>query len=162
MARPREWIPSEKELNSKVKMLEVDVEGQYLAQLDERRRASRQYKIKVRVPEGYTAAHVKHLTPLALRAKFDDFMGMRTFKVTGKPVATKDTMVLKDLYTESQMKRFAKKRLKRAVAERAARQRYHDANGTLEGYSYDPDTDMPKFAHDPAIDGTGGGDADEA
>lgn len=152
MARPREWIPSDKELNSKVKMLEIDVTGEYLAQLDERRRASRAYKIKVRVPEGYTTAHVKHLTPLALREKNDDFMGMRTFKVVGKPVATKDTMILKDLYTTAQLRRFAKKRLKRADAEAKARRRYIDANGSAEGFSYEADTDMPKFAHDPVID----------
>jgi hypothetical protein len=160
MARPREWIPSDKELNSKVKMVQVEVEGQYLAQLDERRRTSRTYKIKVLVPEGFTMAHVKHLTPLALREAKDDFMGMRTFKVLGKPAATKESIILKELYTEFQLRRFAKKRLKRAVAEKAARQRYFDANSTLEGFTYDADTDMPKFAHDPAIDGPGGGDAD--
>lgn len=162
MARPREWIPSEKELNSKVKMVEVQVTGLALVYLDEKRRASRPYTAKVLVPENYTPAHIKYLTPDKLRETMPEFWGMRTFKVVGKPAATKETRILKELYTEGQLKRFAKKRLKRNEAERRARKMYQDAHGSMEGYNYDPDTDMPRFADSGDIEALRGSREDEA
>lgn len=129
------YIPSEKELEQTVKLVEVNVEGEYIARIDEKRKTTRAYKVTVQVQEGHNKSDIKRLVPAAIREKHEDFVSMRTFYPKGKPKATSEKCKLKDLYNDMELARFAKQRLKR--------QKELDALAHDE--DIDPNTGMPHF-----------------
>lgn len=104
-------IPSEKELNSTVKLVELKVEGTYIARLDERRRTTKKYSVMVLLPEGYGASDVKRLTARTLYEHPDlaDFMSMRTHMAVGKPKKTTKTAILRDTYSDRDLAWFSRK-----------------------------------------------------
>ncbi len=107
-------IPTEKELESKVRCVEVPVRGEYIAMIDERRKTSRRYEIKVIVQESFNKSDLKRQTAKALieHKDYEDFVTMRTFEQNGKPVPSKETRKLRDFYSMREIER-----LKRARAQ---------------------------------------------
>ncbi len=107
-------IPTEKQLQQKVKLVEVAVKGEYIARIDERRRTSRRYEIKVLVPEGFNKSDLKRATAKTLleHKDFEDFITMRTFEQSGKATATKETRKLADFYNMRELERMKRARQK--------------------------------------------------
>lgn len=136
------FIPTEKELNSSIKLVEVQVKGSYIARLDEKRKTTRNYDIKVLLPEKFTMSDVKRLTPRALAEQMEDFVTIRTFEPHGKVKKTEKTSKLKELYNEPQLRRFAKLR-KDIVQERKKDEVERKTIG--DDQDYDPNTGMPYF-----------------
>ena len=152
------YVPTEKELKQRVKLLEITVKGTYIAAIDEKRKTSRRYTVKVKVPEGFTKSDIKRLTPRVLMEHKDyaDFISMQTFIQDGKAIVTKETMVRSDLYSDRELARFAKFRKEveaDARIEQAARGN-PDKGIAGDTTEYDPDTGLPKVINDdaPALD----------
>lgn len=105
-------IPTEKQLQAKVKLVEVTVKGEYIARIDERRRTSRRYTVKVLVPEGFNKSDLKRATAKTLleHKDFEDFITMRTFEQSGKPVPSKETRKLADFYSMRELERMKRGR----------------------------------------------------
>jgi hypothetical protein len=141
-------VPTEKELNARVKLVEVTVRGDYIARIDEKRKTTRPYTIKVKVPEGFSRSDVKRLTPPALRdsEKHPDFIIMRTHTCDGKATPTKETIKRRDLYTAHDLARFERVRvqaLKEGRNEQALRNHQRAAGGISDTSDYDPRTGLP-------------------
>lgn len=107
-------IPTEKQLQAKVALVEVTVKGEYIARIDERRRTSRRYEVKVKVPTGFNKSDLKRATAKTLleHKDFEDFITMRTFEQSGKPAPTKETRKLADFYNMRELERMKRGRAK--------------------------------------------------
>jgi len=120
-------VPSEKDLDAKVKLVEIEVFGEYIARIDDKRRTSKRYEVKVLVPETFTLSDIKRLTPKTLMTHpaYGDFLTMRTFEKTDKnPRKTDETIKRRDLYNLRELERFKKIRkevLKAQKEEQGAR-----------------------------------------
>lgn len=149
------YIPTEKELKTKVDLVEIEVEGEYLARIDEKRRTSKRYSVKVKVPKKFTLSDVKRLTPKTLDKKHDDFMYMRTFEVSGKPKDIKEKVELQELYSARDLSRFKKARLEDKKADKAEKAGRGDLEKGIPGDTsdYDPDTGLPPVVNDGPEDG---------
>jgi hypothetical protein len=145
------YIPTEKQLSEKVKLVEITVFGEYIARIDERRKTSKRYEVKVLVQEGYNKSDIKRATPkiLITSKDFGDFVSMRTFEQVGTAKKTDKTMVRRDLYTLRELDRFKKLRAeikKEQDAERKTRARYGDTS------EYDEKTGLPPVINGGAED----------
>lgn len=145
------YIPTEKQLAEKVKLVEITVFGEYIARIDERRKTSKRYEVKVLVPENFTKSDVKRATPkmLITGKEFGDFVSMRTFEQTGAAKKTDKTITRRDLYTLRELDRFKKLRaeMKKAdEAERRDREKYGDTS------DYDRKTGLPPVINEPEDD----------
>lgn len=138
------FIPTEKQLASKVKLVEVTVKGGYIARIDEKRKTKRNYEVKVLLPENFTMSDVKRLTPRALAEQKEDYVTMLTFSHDGKAKKTDKTIVLRELYNENHLRRFAKARQdivqekRKEIAERQA---------VGDDQEYDEKTGLPYFVN---------------
>lgn len=150
------YIPSEKDLKKKVKVVEVPVKGEYIAAIDERRKVSRRYKITVEVPEGFTKSDLKRMTPRVLREHkdFEDFVAMRTFNQDGPAKKTTKTMILGDMYSQRELDRFTKFRKEAAAEARAEAKSRGDLDKGIAGDTsdIDPDTGLPPVINDGPAD----------
>lgn len=104
----------------------MPVVGEYIARIDERRRTSRRYKVKVKVREGFNLGDLKRATAkhLVEDKAYEDFITMRTFQQDGKATATKETAKLKSFYSEyelSRIERLRKDSLREEQKERTMR-----------------------------------------
>ena len=137
-------IPTEKELATKVKLVEVSVKGEYIARIDERRRTSRRYVIDVLVPHGFNKSDLKRTTAKTLleHPDFEDFITMRTFEQNGKAVASKETRTLADFYSMRELER-----MKRGRAQEAKEELKERGNAKLgrsgDTSDYDEKTGLP-------------------
>lgn len=141
----RMYVPTVRELEDKLKLVEIEVEGQYIAMIDEKRRTSRIYKTKLLVPEGFTKSEIKRLVPKQLQKEKDDFMSLRTFQQVGdKATKTEKTMKRKELYSSVELARFEKLR---ADEERMEALRRGGGSvvrgGVQDDTEYDPNTGLP-------------------
>lgn len=156
------YIPTDKDLKSKVKLVEVPVKGRYMAAIDERRRVSRNYKIKVLVPEGFTKSDLKRLTPRALAEdpSTPDFVFMRDFYQDGTAKKTTKTMKLADLYSARELSRFDKFRKELDQDIKAERKARGDVTKGVAGDTsdIDPDTGLPPVFNDEPAEEEGGED----
>ncbi len=154
------FIPTEKELKAKVKLVEVVVKGSYIAAIDERRKVARNYKVKVLVPEGFTKSDIKRLTPRVLleHKDYGDFIMMRTFNQEGAAKATDKTIVRKELYSDRELARFARLREEIDADAKSESKERGDTKRGISGDTteYDPDTGLP-----PVINDDGDGDDEE-
>lgn len=146
------YIPSEKELAKKVKLVEVPVKGEYIAAIDERRKTSRRYNVKVLVQEGFTKSDLKRQTPRVLREHkdFEDFVAMRTFQQDGPAKKTDKTIVLRELYSDREIARFSKFRKEVEADGRSERKNRGDLDKGIPGdvSEIDPDTGLPPVIND--------------
>lgn len=113
-------IPTEADLNKKLKLVEITVKGDYIARIDDKRTTSKPYEISVLVPENFTPSDVKRQTPVALKnsKEYSDFVYMRTHENTGaKPVKTDKTATRKELMSRREIVRIEK--LRREAAQMA-------------------------------------------
>lgn len=141
------YIPTEKQLAEKVKLSEITVTGEYIARIDERRKTSRRYEIKVMVPQDFTKSDIKRLTPkaLAVSKEYGDFVSMRTFHQEGPAKKTEKTIVRKDLYREHELARFKKLRTEMQKGRRAEVDERKRLGDTTE---YDEKTGLPPVIND--------------
>lgn len=150
------YIPTEKQLKAKVKIVEVPVKGDYIAAIDERRKTSRRYRVTVEAPEGFTKSDLKRLTPRVLREHkdYEDFVAMRTFQQDGLAKKTQKTMVLGDMYSDRELQRFAKFRKEAAADARAESKSRGDLDKGIPGDTsdIDPDTGLPPVINDGPAD----------
>lgn len=150
------YIPTEKELKARVKLVSVPVKGEYMAAIDEKRKVSRRYKVDVLVPEGFTKSDLKRLTPRVLREHKDyvDFVMMRTFYQDGTAKKTEKTMVRADLYSDREIARFTKFRKEQAADGKRERAAMGDRDAGKPGDTseYDPDTGLPPVVNDGPAD----------
>lgn len=103
------YIPTDSDLKKQVSLVEIEVSGEYIARIDEKRRTTRSYKIKVLVPQGYNKGDIKRLTPRQLmKDKEGDFIALRTFEETGGPKKTEKKAALSTLYSSRELARFSK------------------------------------------------------
>lgn len=141
------YIPTEKDLNTTVKLVDVKVKGRYIARLNEKATVSRNYEIQVLLPEGFTLSDVKRQTPKVLKEKLEDFLTMRDFYPQDKGKKTDKTVKRRDLYTEFELERFAKLRAdaKKAEREEANIRRLQAGQTGIAGDTseYDPETGLP-------------------
>lgn len=135
------YVPTEKDLDAKVKLVEIEVYGEYIARIDDKRKTSKRYEIKVLVPEGFNLSDIKRLTPKALMKSPDhgDFVTMRTFeRIEKAPKKTDATIKRRDLYTMQELSRFKKVRaeiLKSQKDEKSARH----SGGAMDTTEYGDD-----------------------
>lgn len=150
------YVPTEKELKSKVKLVEVPVRGEYIAAIDERRKVSRRYEVVVLAPEGFSKSDLKRLTPRVLREHKDygDFVMMRTFIQNGTPKKTDKTITLASLYSEREINRFAKFRKELDADARADQKARGNIDKGIPGdvSEYDEDTGLPRVVNDGPAD----------
>lgn len=150
------YVPTEKELKSRVKLVAVPVRGEYIAAIDERRKVSRRYEVIVEAPEGFTKSDLKRLTPRVLREHKDygDFVMMRTFIQNGTAKKTEKTIVLASLYSEREINRFSKFRKELAADARADKAVRGDIDKGVPGDTseYDEDTGLPRVVNDGPAD----------
>ena len=137
-------IPTEKELNENLKLVEVQVKGLYIAMLDEKRRCSRTYKTKVLVPTKFNKSDLKRMTPKVLMDELDDFVSMRTFEqADAKVVKTDKTMKRRDMYSAIELQRFERLRNEELRLKRAREAGGEVRSGIQDNTEYDPDTGLP-------------------
>lgn len=142
------YIPTERELRQKVRLVEINVEGSYIAAIDERRKVPRKYKVAVLVPENFTRSDIKRLTPRSLMEHKDypDFVMMRTFEQKGAVKKTDKTVTLSDLYTDRELSRMKRARARTSIhdddAEAVPSRVTSNVADTTE---YDPETGLPAF-----------------
>lgn len=141
------YIPTEAQLKDSVKLVEVTVFGEYIARIDERRKTSKRYEVKVNVPENFNKSDLKRATPkvLATHKDFGDFISMRTFTQEGAAKKTDKTIKRRDLYSIRELDRF--KKLREEIArekkrERAERAKYGDTS------EYDDETGLPPVVNE--------------
>ncbi len=150
------YIPTDKELKAKVKVVAVPVKGTYIAAIDERRKTSRNYKVTVEVPEKFTKSDLKRMTPRVLREHkdFEDFVSMRTFQQDGPPKKTDKTTLLSAMYSERELTRFAKFRKEMDADRRAEAKGRGDLDKGIAGdvSEIDPDTGLPPVINDDPAD----------
>lgn len=150
------YIPTEKELKQRVKLVTVPVKGEYMAAIDEKRKVSRRYKVDVLVPEGFTKSDLKRLTPRVLREHKDyvDFVMMRTFFQDGVAKKTEKTMIRGELYSDRELARFAKFRKEQASDIKRERSSLGDKDTGKPGdvSEYDPNTGLPPVVNDGPAD----------
>ena len=141
----RMYVPTKKELEDKLRLVEIEVEGQYIAMIDEKRRTSRIYKTKLLVPEGFTKSEIKRLVPKQLQKEKEDFMSLRTFNQVGdKATKTDKTMKRKDLYSSVELARFEKLRADEERMEELQRGGGSVISGGVrDDTEYDPNTGLP-------------------
>ena len=141
------FIPTEKQLADKVKLVEISVKGEYIARIDERRKTSRRYNIKVLVPEKFTKSDIKRATPKALNEHKDtpDFVSMRTFEQDGPAKKTEKTITRRDLYTLRELERFKKVRNDLARSRGVEKKTRASLGDTSE---YDEITGLPPVIND--------------
>lgn len=153
------YIPTEKQLKSKVKLVQIKVKGSYIAAIDERRKTARNYSVDVLVPEGYTKSEIKRLTPRVLREHkdFPDFVSMRTFQQDGTAKKTEKTIVLAELYSDRELARFSKFRKEVDADARADKKSRGNIEKGIPGdvSDIDPDTGLPPVINDGAEDEEG-------
>lgn len=147
------YIPTEKQLKSKVKLVQITVKGEYMAAIDERRKVSRRYKVDVLVPENFTKSDIKRQTPRVLREHKDygDFVMMRTFHQEGTIAKKTDkTITLADLYSDRELARFAKFRKEAEADARTEKKARGDLDKGIPGDTsdIDPDTGLPPVIND--------------
>lgn len=146
------YIPTEKELSKKVKLVEVPVKGSYWAGTGDGNRRKKNYKIAVLVQEDFTKSDLKRATPKALEEsdEFSDFIYMRTFEQDGTPKKTTKTAALRDLYSERELRRFAKLRDEAKEDAREENKYRGDIAKGIAGDTteYDPDTGLPPVIDD--------------
>ncbi len=140
------YIPSEKQLSEKVKLVEVKVAGEYIARIDDKRKTSKGYEIVIHVPEKFNKSDIKRATPKALNAKFPgEFVSMRTFDQVGTSKKVEKTCIRRELYTKRELERF--ERLRKEIAKgRAGEIATHRALGDTS--DYDPKTGLPPVIND--------------
>lgn len=111
------FIPTPKQLGEKIKMVEVEVEGEFIARIDDKRKTSKGYKVKVFVPEKFNKSDIKRATPKALDAAYKgEFVSMRTFDQVGNAKKSDKTVARSTLYSKRELERFA--RLREEIAAR--------------------------------------------
>ena len=141
--------PSERELDSQVKLVEVMVKGNYIAMVDKHTTVKKRYEIAVLVPEKWTMSDIKRLTPQALidSKEFTGFRALSTFEPAPKGKATGKTAKLRELYTDRQIEKFAKHR-RNAKEDKAAevKARRGSAGVAKDDSEYDPETGLPPLA----------------
>jgi hypothetical protein len=146
------YIPTEKELKQRVKLVEVQVKGEYMAAIDEKRKVSRRYVVKVLVPEGFNKSDLKRQTPRVLREHKDyvDFVMMRTFHQDGAAKKTDKTIVRADLYSDRELLRFEKFRKDAAMDAKKEKLAQGNVDRGVPGdvSEYDPDTGLPPVIND--------------
>lgn len=146
------YIPSEKDLKKRVKLVQIKVKGQYMAAIDERRKVSRNYAVDVMVPENFTKSDIKRLTPrvLAEHKDYGDFVFMRTFHQDGNPKKSDKTILMADLYSERQLRQFSKFRKEAAQDAKKESSAKGDIDLGIPGdvSEYDPDTGLPPVIND--------------
>lgn len=154
-------IPSEKDLDQKVKLVQIKVTGEYIARIDDKRNTSKHYEIDVLVPERFTLSDVKRQTPKALQSSkdFTDFVFMREFHVAdGNPKKTEKTATRRSLMTPRELVRIQKLRreaLEDQKKEAARRGIRTDAGVSLQDdTNYDPKTGLPPLV-EPELHGDG-------
>lgn len=149
------FIPSESELKQKVKLVEVPVTGSYWAQVGDLRR-KKNYSVIVRVPEKFNKSDLRRATPKVLEnaEEYGDFIYMRTFEQAGEAKKIKDTVALSKLYSDGELKRFAKLREQQKDGIAAERKAMGDIEKGIAGDTsdYDPDTGLPPVINDGPID----------
>ena len=143
-------IPSEKDLDNQVKLVEIKVTGEYIARIDDKRRTSRRYEIAINVPEGYSLSDIKRQTPKALMEskEYTDFITMRTFEqAPAKPKKTDKTIRLRDFYSQREIERFSKLR-KHVKADKAEEMKARRGSPGMaaDDSDYDPETGLPPLA----------------
>ncbi len=150
------YIPTEKELKQRVKLVSVPVKGEYIAAIDEKRKVSRRYKVDVLVPEGFNKSDLKRQTPRILREHKDfvDFVSMRTFYQDGTAKKTEKTIIRCDLYSDREIARFTKFRKEAATDAKRERASMGDKETGKPGdvSEYDPDTGLPPVVNDGPAD----------
>lgn len=150
------YIPTEKELKQKVKLVSVPVKGDYIAAIDEKRKVSRRYKVEVMVPEGFTKSDLKRQTPRVLREHKDyvDFVSMRTFYQDGTAKKTEKSITRQDLYSDREIARFTKFRKEAAMDARNEQKARGNLDKGIAGDTsdYDPDTGLPPIVNDFPVD----------
>lgn len=150
------YIPTEKELKQKVKLVQISVKGEYMAAIDEKRKVSRRYKVDVLVPEGFTKSDIKRATPKVLREHKDfvDFVMMRTFFQDGVAKKTEKSIVRQELYSDREIARFAKFRKEAAQDLKKERASMGDKERGVPGdvSEYDPDTGLPPVVNDGPVE----------
>jgi hypothetical protein len=146
------YIPTEKQLKAKVKLVQISVKGEYMAAIDERRKVSRRYKVDVLVPENFTKSDIKRQTPrvLAEHKDYGDFVFMRTFFQDGPAKKTDKTKVLADLYSDRELARFGKFRKEAAIDAKKENAARGDIDKGKPGdvSEIDPDTGLPPVIND--------------
>jgi hypothetical protein len=146
------YIPTEKQLKSKVKLVSVPVKGEYTAAIDEKRKVSRRYKVDVLVPEGFTKSDLKRQTPrvLAEHKDYVDFVFMRTFFQDGTAKKTDKTIVLAELYSDRELERFSKFRKEADMDKRNEQKARGNLDKGIPGdvSDIDPDTGLPPVFND--------------
>lgn len=120
MSKSNRFVPTEEDLRRQVKLVEIVVDGDYIARIDEKRKTSRTYKTKLLVPEGFNKSDIKRLLPHHLRQEKEDFIALRTF-YPGKdaPKKTEKKSKLGDLYSARELAQFKKWRDEAAKAGKA-------------------------------------------
>lgn len=115
-------IYTREELESKVPSITVQVEGEYIARIDERRRTVRRYSIELELPQSFNNSNVKNRVPeiLSEHKDYEDFMSMRTFYVVSEPKPTGRKPILRTLLSRAQISRNDRNR------ERALREQKKD------------------------------------
>lgn len=141
-------IYTQKQLDSTVKCVEVEVKGSYIARVNDRMREVKPYKIKVLLPEKFTKSDLKRQAARTLLADDKDhpqFLTMRTFEQAGKPTASKSTKKLRDFFSYQELERMERLRLE---AEKAAKEEKKARGNIAKGIAgdtseYDEKTGLP-------------------
>ena len=141
------YIPTDRELRQKVRLVEIKVEGSYIAAIDERRKVSRKFKVEVLVPENFTKSDVKRLTPHVLmeHKEYPDFVTMRTFEQKGPIKKTDKTVLLSELYSDRELTRMKRARARRADDDDGDEAMPRVSANVADTTEYDPDTGLPPF-----------------
>lgn len=146
------YIPTEKELNTAVKLVEITVKGTYIAAKEGGRKIRRPYETKVTVPDGFTKSDIKRITPRVLLEHNDypDFVMMRTFEQTGRIEKTTKRMKLREFYSDREIARFARMRKKIDDSAKKEVKAMGDEERGIAGDTseYDPDTGLPPVFND--------------
>lgn len=156
-------IPSEKDLDQKVKLVSIRVTGEYIANIGNKQTISKHYEIDVLVPERYLGSDVKRQTPKTLQSskEFPDFLFMRTWNVEGQPKKTEKTATRRSLMSARELVRLQKFR-REALQEQkseAARRGMRNDGGVRIGDTTDygknglPPLVEPQFAGEGDDDG---------
>jgi hypothetical protein len=147
------YIPTEKDLAKKIKLVQIKVKGSYVAAIDERRKTKRNYSVEVMVPEGFNKSDIKRATPKVLMEHKDypDFVFMRTFMHDGSAVKKTDkTITMRDLYSDRELERFKKFRAEVAKDKASEKKGRGDLDRGIPGDTsdIDPDTGLPPVIND--------------
>lgn len=143
-------IPTREYLNQSVRVVEVEVEGTYIAFIDEKRRTKKRYKCKVMAPEGFNMSEIKRVTPKALKEQYEDFYAMREFEVKGNPKTTDKKMKRSTMYSRVELQSFERLWDKFEREQDLLRNQSSlnpRAGAVGDTTEYNPDTGLPDFSN---------------